>query len=244
MYKGRVDFTAPVTDGAITFACFEFSPPLPHCSKVRMVCADGLSITGTVWITGVPATQEILRTGHSLVEVLLSRLAFAQELPIGLSRITASEFEPEAPPPGRTLIAGTGSYYLTGYAPKVSRSLDTDLLQRELEQASPPGEQNYGEFRSARLSTGPVEEFMHLYGILLGHFCDRQFDVDQFILQVEPSAPTSPSPWKSGSTETLYTKLRNQLAHRRAGATLEATRHAMTMHVGALRRIVRAAIAR
>jgi hypothetical protein len=244
MYKGRVDFTAPVNEGVITFSEFEFAPPLPHCSKARLACADGLAVTGTVWVTGVPIKEEILRTGHSLIEVLLSRLAFAQELPIGLSRITASEFEPEAPPPGRTLIAGTGHYSFTGHPPKVVRSLDTRHLQRELEQASPPGEQNYGEFRSARLSTGPVEEFMHLYGILLSHFGDRQSDVDQFIIQVEPSVASSPSPWKSGTTETLYTQLRNQLAHRRVGATLTATRQAMTAHVGGLRRIVRAAISR
>jgi hypothetical protein len=244
MYRGSVDFIAPVTDGGITFSSFDLSPPLRHCSKASLACVDGLSITGTVWIEGVHARDECLRTAHALVETLLSRLSFAHELPIGLSRITASQFEPETPQPGHTLFVGTGHYYLTGHAPKIVRSLDTRPLQQALEQALPRGEVNYGEFRSARISTGPVEEFMHLYGILLSQFGDKQSDVDQFIVQIEPSVPQSPSPWKMGATETLYTKLRNQLAHKRADATLEAIRHEIAAHVGMLRRIVREAISR
>jgi hypothetical protein len=67
-------------------------------------------------------------------------------------------------------------------------------LRDELEQPSSPGERNYGLFRSARQSLSPVEEFMHLYHILLmlcnqGYQKELQERVDDFVKREDWSEP-------------------------------------------------------
>ncbi len=244
MLKGRVDFVAPLINGTVTFAAFESTPPLPQCVKVVLACTDANEIVGTVWVRGVASSEEGLRTAMLLTEVLLSRLAYSYELAVGLARTTASEFEPEVPPAGHTLFAGTGYYHLMGHAPRLLRSLDAGSIRQVLETPRPPGEKHFSDFRSARLSTGPVEEFTHLYRLLLELVGESQAAVDALIVKTEPSVPQSPSPIKPGVTETVYTRLRNELAHKRAGVDLNATKGAMAEQLHSLRQIVRAAIAK
>lgn len=79
-----------------------------------------------------------------------------------------SNFFPVSPQQGHpTVCLGTGHLHFTGYAPKVIIGIASATIQSELEQSELPGEMNFGHLRSARLSVGPVEEFMHLYAILL-----------------------------------------------------------------------------
>jgi hypothetical protein len=64
------------------------------------------------------------------------------------------------------------------------------------------------------------------------------------VLKIEPATQLLPSPLKAGITETVYTKLRNELAHKRVGADLDATKNAMAEQLHALRQVVRTAIAK
>jgi hypothetical protein len=115
-------------------------------------------------------------------------------------------------------------------------------LKTELEQPSPPGENNFGLFRSARQSLSPVEEFMHLYNILLMLYNDKQADVDSFIVSEDPAVPQTRAPLKQGVMETVYTRLRNELAHKRAGVNLGNTKSEMAQRLGGLIRLTKRAI--
>ncbi len=83
---------------------------------------------------------------------------------------------------------------------------------------------------------------MHLYRLLLELAGDKQKAVDRLIVRMEPSVPQSASP--HGGTETVYTRLRNELGRKRAGARMEATKKAMAEQLPALRRVVRAAVSK
>jgi len=116
-------------------------------------------------------------------------------------------------------------------------------LKTELEQASPPGEGNFGLFRSARLSMSPMEEFMHLYHTLLMLFNDSQAAVDAFIRGEDPVVPQTQHPLKGpGVMETIYTRLRNELAHKRAGVNLHNTKTEMAERLGGLIALTKRAI--
>lgn len=118
-----------------------------------------------------------------------------------------------------------------------------ERLKEELEQPTAPGERYYGLYRSARQSTGAIEEFMHLYHTLLMHYNDKHADVDEFIVSVDASVPQTHHPLKApGVKETVYTRLRNEFAHRRAGVNLENTKMEMTHRLGDLRMLIKQAI--
>jgi hypothetical protein len=141
----------------------------------------------------------------------LDRISFFHNIAIENGKIISSEFRGGA---------GIGYYEITGYAVGLSAA----HLKTELEQVSPPGEHNFGLYRSALQSTSPVEEFMHLYHILLMLFPpdERQADVDAFIVHEEPGVQQTQHPVKGpGFMETVYSRLRNELAHKRAGVNLD-----------------------
>jgi hypothetical protein len=147
------------------------------------------------------------------------------------------------PQPG-VMFAETGIYTYTGFPAALVVGLSVAGLKTELEQVSAPGEQNFGLFRSARQSMSPVEEFMHLYSILLMLFDDDQAKVDKFILDEDPSVPLTPDPrpnhqWKM---ETVYTRLRNELRHKRPGVNLDVTKAEMAKHLGGLIALTRRAV--
>ena len=89
--------------------------------------------------------------------------------------------------------------------------------------------------------TDPLSQFMGLYSLLLALCSDSQEQVDQFVLTVQPGIPTN-TPFKSrksGVQETVYTKLRNEIGHVRAGTTLDGTRNEMKTQIPGLIDVVR-----
>ena len=164
----------------------------------------------------------------------LNRISFFHGIAIENGQITDSQFCPLNPLPGE-MFAAPGHYSITGYPAALVVGLSAARLKTELEQASPPGEHNFGLFRSARQSMSPVEEFMHLYNILLMLFNDKQPAVDAFIVAEEPAVPQTPDP-RPGHTnmETVYTRLRNELGHKRPGVNLDNTKAEMANRLGGL----------
>lgn len=84
---------------------------------------------------------------------------------------------------------------------------------------------------------------MHLYHTLLMLYNDKQGDVDAFILSANASVPQTQHPLKApGVMETVYTRLRNEFAHKRGGVDLEETKAEMTHRLGDLRTLTKQAI--
>ena len=94
----------------------------------------------------------------------------------------------------------------------------------------------YDQFYFALELTDPLSKFMALYNTVLTLCNDRQEDVDRFVLATQPNVVTN-SPYKSrksGTQETLYTRLRNQVGHVRPQTTIEATRIEMSENLNGL----------
>lgn len=141
------------------------------------------------------------------------------------------DFNPNQPGVDRVEIEGPNGDGSATFVLGISSS----QLKIQLEQPTPPGERNFGLLRSARQSGSPVEEFMHLYNVLLMLFNDRQVDVDSFIVAEDAAVPQTQHPLKApGTMETVYTRLRNELAHQRAGVVIDQTKAEMANHLGGL----------
>ena len=245
MLKGQVDFVARLLDTGITFTPIHFKPPVAGVGSAMVEMRGLEELSGTVRISLVANSADGISLARTVIESTFNRLAFFHGLAIEPARVTGSNFSPANPQPGNYLYPGTGYINITGYAPKVIIGISSTTIQSELEQPEPPGEVNFGHIRSARLSVGPVEEFMHLYAILLIFFNDSQTKIGGFVVSIEPSVQQTQSLSKHahvGMLETVYTRLRNELAHKRKNAVLEITKLEMSKHLAGLRTIVQQAI--
>lgn len=244
MFKGSVDFVAQIKGNGLTFPRFDFNPNEPGVDKIEIEGLDGDVICSTVHLTTVPSPEAGISLATKVNTAALNRIAFCENIAIENARVQRDDFVSLDDLPGaNVLVAGTARYSLTGGAVKFRVGRSPARLKTELEQATAPGERNYGLFRSARQSMGLIEEFMHLYHILLMLYNDKQADVDAFILSDNASVPQTQHPLKApGVMETIYTRLRNEFAHRRAGVSLENTKAEMTHRLGDLITLTKKAI--
>jgi hypothetical protein len=247
MFKGQASFVAHVTAQHITFPKVVAKSPWTNVETIEIesIHEHAEEITGTVHVTGVASEALGIVVATEAIEDALNRLVFDHGVSIGPARITSSQFEPvaRATGPGLHLHLGTGYLHISGGDIRVTRGLTPAAIQGTLEAAAPAGERHYWLYRSARASMTQVEEFLHLYSMLLQLVGERQSAVDAFILHVESSVPTSVSPRDGRTVETVYTRLRNEVGHRRPGTTMQGTRAEMAAHIDGLRRVVRAAVA-
>ena len=242
MFKGSVNFVAKIKGNGMTFPLFDFNPNEVGVDKIEIEGPNGEEIRSTVHLASVP-TQDDGRTLAARVNTTaLNRVAFFHGMAIEKARCTGDQFSPLQQQPGIHSIAIGTTLFMTGSA-KAVVGIPAAHLKTELEQLSPPGERNFGLFRSARQSESPVEEFMHLYNILLMLFNDRQAAVDAFAVGQDPAVPQSQHPMKApGVMESVYTRLRNELAHKRAGVNLDDTKAEMANRLGGLIELMKRAI--
>ena len=235
MHTGTVNFTAK-TSGLKAEA---FSVKSPHPNIVDLVCAisDEGRITLDVSLDEVFyedwPVQEIVQEVQQFLDVL----SFEFNCPISSVR----EY-------GFSLKQNDGS----GMS-HVSSSLVMmwDVVSETLvpgEQSIQRLKQRYSDFRqsaalrlysSAIQQEDPVARFMFLYNIILTLSGDSQTAADNNILSVAPETAQTPSPINQNAQETIYTRLRNEIAHNRVGADYAATSSEVTQQVAVLGRITK-----
>lgn len=101
----------------------------------------------------------------------------------------------------------------------------------------------YSAYRFVLNQSDAVVRFMFLYNILLQICGDDQGKIDDFIRRKIPDVAQSQSPYHNrGVKETVYTRLRNEVGHRRAGTYLEQTRTEIEGNVANFQALVKKAI--
>ncbi len=244
MFKGTVSFHARIKGNGLTVPLCEFNPNEPGVDRVDVEGPNGDEILSTVHLASVATPEDGKAIATKANTAALNRISFFHNIAIEDGQITGAQFFPLNPEPG-VLAAALGEYLMIGEALECVIGIPAARLKTELEQATPPGEQNFGLFRSARQSMSSVEEFMHLYHILLMLSNDSQANVDAFILGEDPAVPQTPGPRpRKGPPvmETVYTRLRNEFAHKRAGVNLDNTKAEMADRLGGLIALTKRAI--
>jgi len=198
MLKGAVDLRATIKGNGVTFTAFEFNPNEPCAEKVEIEASDGREIGVTVHFAAVASEAEAKDVVTKVTTAALNRIAFHHGLVIENARITGDSLSPTDSPPG-TLTPKTGTLVAVGESSRIVMSISPATVKAQLEQAATPGERDYGLFRSARLATSPVEEFMVLYYILLLLHDDVQAKVDAFIVREDLTVPQTQDPRRQRS---------------------------------------------
>jgi hypothetical protein len=238
--KGTVSFTAAIKGNGIKFPLFAYDPKEPGVETVEIE-ANGDEIRTTVHFVAVASEREAVALATKVNTDGLDRIAFHHAMLIDHARVADVLLTDVNPAPG-VLQCRAGFFAIVGHEAKLVHGVTSDRVKALLEQATPRGKVYYGLVRSARLATSSVEEFMVLYQVVLMLIGDRQEDVDRFIVAQEPGVPQMPSPHRPGIMETVYTRLRNELAHKRAGVNLDTTRAEMRVRVDGLRALVKLAV--
>jgi hypothetical protein len=241
MFNGIVSFVANIRGNGIMFPLLDFNPNEPGVQKVEIEGPKGDEIRSTVHVTSV-ATEEAGRALAAKVNTAaLNRIAFLNCMAIENARKTGDSFSRMNPRPGVHEIAISETLFLSDKFSAVVE-MPAAQLKGQLEQPLQAGERNFGLFRSARQSESPVEEFMHLYHLLLMLYNDSQRDVGAYVVCQDPTIPQTQDPRRSGVMETVYTRLRNEFAHQRVGVNLENTKAEMADRLGGLIALTKRAI--
>lgn len=237
MYNGTVQFVATVKGNGVTFPLFEFNPKKRGVSSVKIEASNGSKneIRSTVHLASIASTADGRAVAIAANTSILNRISYVHTVAIENARIVDEEFSNVSPVPG--VVEVTAAPSMLSFTGKVKAMIGITpvALKMELERASFPGERNFGLFRVALDSESPVEAFMVLYNILLMLNNDKQKDVDAFIVSEEPAVLQTQKPGrKRGVLETVYTRLRNELGHKRPKVDLVATKAQMAGHLGGL----------
>lgn len=94
------------------------------------------------------------------------------------------------------------------------------------------------QFAFANAEPNPISRYTFLYNLLLSINNDKQAKVDTSILTVAPTCNQSISP-NNGKIETLYTRLRNELAHIRDGVSFNDTKVEIEKEISDFGKIVK-----
>lgn len=116
---------------------------------------------------------------------------------------------------GAMMATGTGRPWFEAHAEAFHRQYNHDLMKR---------------FNFARGLADPVNRFLSLYSMLSSVSGDNQSRIDEAIRNEEPTVAVSPSP-RDGRPETIFTRLRNELAHHREGVSVFRTHEEIGLHV-------------
>lgn len=123
------------------------------------------------------------------------------------------------------VIVGAG--WFEANEANLSLNYDIDLLKR---------------FNFARFLDDPISRYLSLYALLLGAVGERQDDVDDALLAVDPTIECSVAAGRK-RTETTFTRLRNEIAHHRAGSSLTQTHREVRLQLPRFTWLVREVLA-
>jgi hypothetical protein len=208
----------------------EFTPSEPNIEKVTIEGPNGEDIRATVHIASVASADDGMKLAEKVFLAAVDWIVFRYDVAIENIQLSRPQFYPLNPPEG--FGAQVRSSASIDSSLTVNLALTPTEIKSELEQPPLPGEHYYGLFRAARQSQSHVEEFMLHYHIML-MLCNRKYPkgeqrrVDNFIKTKEPLVPQTPDPRDPKKKETIYTWLRNELAHARKNVDLNRTKSEM-----------------
>ncbi len=120
-----------------------------------------------------------------------------------------------------------------------------EAVKEELEKEEPYLVEYIEQYRSALESEDIVSRYMFLYNILLQIFYDNQKDIDSFIRgEIEGTRAGFTNSPIGDFYESKFTRLRNEIGHKRANTNFGNTRVEMEASIDDLMHIVKKAISK
>ena len=222
-------FDAPLTK--ITVGRIPFWGPVEIHSQATLL------IQMELFFSNVNSHENVRELAIEIFEKMRSVIAFVSEAPISFPS------SPYILSDGETVEGGKSSATSGSVAVHMRATTPNRLgdMKYHIEKCEGEAKSYYFMFCIAMQSEG-IGRYLLLYLILLTHFNDSQKDVDTFIRQEEPGVLQSPRPDKENIRETVYTRLRNEIAHSRSGASQSQTAEEIYTHTSKLISLVKSLI--
>ncbi len=239
MFKGTVTFRAAFP--GIEFDTFEITPQQPDVLKASIKSSPSEGVTLKVDVAAADSIDSAIGTAREVATFIAQVLTYKFGTYYHEFGLLEHAFVEEVARPD----GSTQPVHHLGTSLRLDCKADVwvapgpqqmNEAKDLLEQLHHPGFIYYELFRSALGLNDPLSKFMALYNIVLSICNDLQEDVDAFVLSVQPGVDRNPPfrPRKSGTQETVYTRLRNQVGHRRSGTTIEETKGQMEVNLRGL----------
>jgi hypothetical protein len=221
----RIVFPAVLAEDQFDTQDVLLSPNFPTISIVLTDSAAGLhdfKITKLLPHTHPSVLLSAVAEAKSQIEHFWTVLAFVRDTTIRPTGEVFYEFSnqrhevyPRRSSSSARLVGVAGSGWFESNKDALTASYDLERLKR---------------LNFACGIAEPIGRFVALYALLLSEGGDRQSEVDRLILEFDPNTQQIPSP-KNGKLETLYTRLRNELAHVRATSNVFSTHDEIELHL-------------
>ncbi len=185
--------------------------------------------------------------GDELINILFDRIAVEQAVPIGEPR---REMWIPSCGPNESLIHLNNPIEISCNLQSV-RELSPncmDIIELKEKLQSGDHERNFlfASYRFAIRQKYPIANFMFLYNLLLVIVSDNQKKADELIIKYEPEVTKTESPRKKRNgeaiIETIYTRLRNEIAHRRETSCPESTSDKVESLAGQFQFLIKKAV--
>lgn len=243
MATGTVEFAASIL--GIRFEPIEISHLHPAVEKIILEAQADEQITIVVHLTNIFDFEQAKDIGKEILPPIVDRLAFYRDVSIGELRCTGGTLPKDASCSSYSTRTNLGILWANAI---LNYTLDAGARQKlasQLEQQTTRVDL-YAAYRFAISQGDALARFMFLYNILLQLCGDDQKDADKCIRNHEPNVDESlsgdPKKKAQGVKETVYTRLRNEVGHRRRGTTPEKTRSEIRTNVAAFQKLVKTAI--
>ena len=241
MATGTLEFAAPIA--GVRFEPIDVNVPHAAVEKVVLQTENDERLKITFHLIDVFTFEGAEAIAARILPSIINRLAFYRNVSVGEPYQIGGTLPKD---PSDSLHTVRRDLLLLWDEAIPILTLGDDMreeLARQLEQPYTHHDL-YSLYRFASGQSDELARFMFFYNILLQLHNDIQRQVDAFILQERPDVPQSPSPRSQGRNETVYTRLRNEVGHRRAGTTPEQTRREIQENIAAFQELVRTAISR
>jgi hypothetical protein len=253
MYSGTALISTTMTEPGIVFPPFEYRCNNPYVTRCELTTENGHEITAKISLENVPTAHDVEDIALAVHKQAMLRLECLYGMRSGQSDVKVLDLRSEQKPNDHIIAARTGVIKIEGHKASIIQGKSPDELRDILERPSPEADIYFELFNQARTSSNKVVEFLGYYQIVSSiHDDPGQHGIDQFFLvhdrHMPPLTHKPDSKPDRPKLETVYTRLRNEIAHvRHVPGTarpkdISATKAEISEHVERLRGLAVTAI--
>jgi hypothetical protein len=250
MFSGTVFITTSMMEPGIVFPSFEYDCHNVHVTKCALATDDGHEIRATISLKSVPYAHMVAEIALDIHKRAMLRLELLYGMLGGETKTELLELRSETNPGDDIFVIRAAVAKAAGARAPIIAGKAPAELKEVLERQSGRADIYFEFFNQARTASNDVVEFLGYYQIIASIQEDNQKKVDRFFDKHDPHMPprTQRLDRPSGETETVYTRLRNEIAHVRMVAgtqrpkDIAETKAEIAEHVEGLRRLAVIAI--
>lgn len=235
MATGNISFSALIQ--GFKLEPIELVSSNPSIKKI-IIEAKGEKIIFLFELTDVFDKSEALSVTSPIVELMINRISF--KFSIKIENANCNSWSPRVQGDDKSIVLEDiwiGSNVIESIMMPGEKS--RNQLIKELEVPTSARDIYLPQFRFAINQDNSLSKFMLLYNLLLMLNNDKQSMVDKCIINIDGNTQVSPQPHKKGNTETIYTRLRNEVAHIRENAIQSKIFEEIKSNVGVFQEIVK-----